>query len=313
MESRNSSLTIVVPTYKRPESLLRCLHSITEQEYPPDNVLVVVQNIDYQTINILKGKKINLIMVDSPGIIHAIKSSLKLISTELTAFIDDDVTLPKDWVKKAKDAFETNLNLGALGGTDIQEGIVGTNNIRVGRMTAYGKLIGNHHLASGSSQQVDFLKGCNMVLRTWIAKDYLPLFEKLRGDGAQVGNDLILSLNSRMLHMESIFDPNFFVFHHVEQRKDSSPRDKLNIQERKNLIFNIVLIKLTFARPLMRYIVLIFQLFIGDREVPGIARSISLYKFNIKYSMQELKNLFEIIPETLRLSSIYRKPLRKKD
>jgi GT2 family glycosyltransferase len=291
--------------------LARCLQSIDEQEYSPEEVIVIAQKIDYETINLAKTKKINLYLVSSPGVVFAIKCSLKLVSTQLVSFIDDDVTLPKDWVKKAVRAFDANSNLGALGGTDLQKGIVREDNIHVGLITFFGKLVGNHHLASGPKRNVDFLKGCNLVMRKTVAENFSPVFELLKGNGAQVGNDLVLSLNSRLLGMETLFDPDFYVFHHVEPRKDSSPRNNLSIQERKDLIFNIVLIKLTFARSGMRFLVLLYQVIVGDREVPGFVRSLTLNIVQIKHTIWNMNYLWRAIPMAWRLSSVHRNPLKK--
>jgi hypothetical protein len=226
------------------------------------------------------------------------------------AFIDDDVTLPPDWVIKAKNNFLKNPKIGALGGTDLQSNIQLKESIRVGIFTGYGKLIGNHHLASGSKRYVDFLKGCNMVLRTPIAQGYSPVFALLKGNGAQVGNDLVLSLNSRILGFRTLFDPDFYVYHHVEPRKDSSQRELLNGVERMDLIHNTLLIKLTFSRNFRRAAVLTYQLLIGDREVPGLVRSILLRKQQVNQTFRDMRFLFTAASKVWIPSSTYREPLR---
>lgn len=309
MANYGPTITIVIPTFKRPESLSRCLNSIAQQELPADKILVVVQDRDHETLNLVENLGVTFKKIDSPGIIFAIQSSLALITTDLVAFIDDDVTLPPDWVAKAKSAFSETLKIGALGGTDIQRNFELKDRIKVGEISAYGKLIGNHHLASGLKRSVDFLKGCNMVMRTPIAKNYSPVFNLLRGQGAQVGNDLVFSLSSRINGYETIFDPEFYVYHHVEPRKESSQRNELNEIERSDLVHNILLIKLTFAWNFMRAIVLIFQIFIGDREVPGLMKSLLRRGYRINLTVKDMRYLVEAIPKVWKISSTYRQPL----
>ena len=309
MTNYDPTITIVIPTFKRPESLTRCLNSIAQQELSADEILVMVQDRDYETLNLVENLGITFKKIELPGIIFAIQNSLALITTDLVAFIDDDVTLPLDWVSKAKNAFSRTPKIGALGGTDIQRNFELKDRIKVGKISAFGKLIGNHHLASGQKRNVDFLKGCNMVMRTSIAKNYSPVFSLLRGQGAQVGNDLVFSLSSRINGYETIFDPEFYVYHHVEPRKDSSQRNVLNEIERRDLVHNIFLINLTFAWNYMRVIVLIYQLFIGDREVPGLMRSLLLRGHRINQTVRDLNYLVEAVPKVWKQSSTFREPL----
>lgn len=309
MTNYDPTITVVVPTFKRSESLRRCLRSISEQGFPADEILVVVQDRDYETMNLVENLGIKFEKINKPGIIFAIRRSLALITTDLVAFIDDDVTLPPDWVAKAKNTFSGTSKIGALGGTDIQRNFELKDRVKVGKISAYGKLIGNHHLASGHKRHVDFLKGCNMVMRTSIAKNYSPVINLLRGQGAQVGNDLVFSLSSRINGYETIFDPEFYVYHHVEPRKDSSQRNVLSEIERHDLVHNIFLIKLTFAWNYTRAIVLIYQLFIGDREVPGLMRSLLLRGHRINQTVRDLTYLVELVPKVWKQSSIFREPL----
>lgn len=310
MANNDPTITVVIPTFKRPESLRRCLRSISQQELPPDDILVVVQDRDHETKNLVEKLEIKIKKVDAPGIIFAIQSSLATITTELVAFIDDDVTLPPDWIKKAKTAFAGTPTMGALGGTDKQKNLELNDDITVGKITSYGKLIGNHHLASGPKRNVDFLKGCNMVIKTSVAKNHSAVFNMLRGQGAQVGNDLVLSLSSRTKGYETIFDPEFYLYHHVAPRINSSQRNALDKTERSDLVFNIVLIKLTFARNFTRTIVLMFQVLIGDREVPGVMRSLLLRRHRINQIARDIQYLMEVIPKVWKISSTFREPLR---
>jgi len=100
MANYGPTITIVIPTFRRPESLSRCLNSIAQQELPADEILVMVQDRDYETLNLVKNLGVTFKKIESPGIIFAIQSSLAFITTDLVAFIDDDVTLPTDWVAK---------------------------------------------------------------------------------------------------------------------------------------------------------------------------------------------------------------------
>lgn len=311
MEFENPTIRVVIPTFKRPESLLRCITSLFLQNVPADEILVVVQEQDDETLKIVEKLEVELRTVNLPGIIVAIQNSLTDIKTDLVAFIDDDVSLPPDWIKKAKTTFKIHSEIGALGGTDFQSDTRLKDDVKVGMFTLYGKIIGNHHLASGSKRYVDFLKGCNMVIRTSVVQNFSPIFTILRGNGAQVGNDLVLSLSSRIHGLNTLFDPDFFVYHHVEPRKESSQRNSLSDHEKLDLIFNLFLIKLTFSRNYMRPIVLFYQLFVGDRELPGLLRSLILRKLKIGIIAKDMYYLLNTVPKIWRISTIHRKPLSR--
>jgi len=314
MDGESLSLTIVIPTYKRIPSLIRCLESIENQLERPDKILVTVHSSDKQSLTYLQKRTIQFLEIKKAGVAAAISGAIEILSTDLVAFVDDDVTLPSHWVGMAKKSFQDSQTLGALGGTDRQPAVLLRHDLTVGKMTPYGKLIGNHHLATGTSREVDFLKGCNMVLRTSIATNYSPIFHLLRGGGAQVGVDLILSISSRIAGFNSVFNPDFWVFHHIEPRVDTSQRNELDEVEVRDLTFNLVLIKLTFSKMSLRGVVLVYQLIIGDREVPGVLRSMMLNKLSIRLIIRDLRNLLSVIQPSWKSSTQFRMPLppRKK-
>jgi glycosyltransferase involved in cell wall biosynthesis len=309
MSEQQLSLTIVIPTYRRVASLVRCLDSIASQSVSPDKILVTVRLDDLESLEYLRKSNISFLEIEGHGLAAALSVAVKKVSTDLVAFIDDDVTLPINWVLSAKTTFEKIVDIGALGGTDIQQNVIHKGSIRVGEMTAYGKLIGNHHLATGMKRTVDFLKGCNMVMKTSIAVQHSPILNLVRGRGAQVGTDVILSITSRLEGYISIFDPEFFVFHHVEPRVDESQRFKLSKSEKQDFTFNLLLIKLTYARKRFRGVVLAYQVIIGDREVPGLFRSIIMNRFGLKLVMYDIYILQSVIYPAWKMSKEFRQPL----
>jgi cellulose synthase/poly-beta-1,6-N-acetylglucosamine synthase-like glycosyltransferase len=292
---------------------MRCLESIASQSVSPDGILVTVRTDDFESLEYLREKNLTILEIKEYGVAAALSAAVKSVSTDLIAFIDDDVTLPENWVLSAKKTFEHTKGVGALGGTDRQLNVIHRKDVRVGEMTAYGKLIGNHHLATGPTRNVDFLKGCNMVMRTSIAINHSPIMNLIRGRGAQVGNDLILSISSRLEGYISIFDPEFFVFHDVAPRINASKRNELSDAEKQDLVFNLVLIKLTFARKRFRGVVLLYQLLIGDFEAPGLIRSIILNQLKLKPVTDDLRRLYSVAYLTWKISKNFRQPLAARD
>jgi GT2 family glycosyltransferase len=309
MDGQKCSLTIVVPTYKRVSSLIRCLESIENQTIQPDAILVTAHSFDSESLVYLRKSSVPFLEIKGRGVVEALVNAIDNVKSDLIGIIDDDVTLPIDWVKRAVDSFGSDAKLGALGGTDVQPNVTFHPDIKVGRMTIYGKLIGNHHLASGSKREVDFLKGCNMVMRTSIAKNHSRAIRLLRGYGAQVGVDLVLSITSRIAGYRTEFNPNFKVNHHVAPRVDSSQRHNLDRIERQNLTFNLVLIKCMYSKNGFRVIVLFYQVIIGDREVPGLIRSLILNRFKPNLILDDLRILFSVIQPAWNFSKKFRMPL----
>jgi len=87
--------TVIVPTYRRPHDLARCLQALTQQVSLPAEVIVVVRDQDADTwamLETLKSLSLPLkpVTVTVPGVIAAMNAGVAAATGDFIAFTDDD-------------------------------------------------------------------------------------------------------------------------------------------------------------------------------------------------------------------------------
>lgn len=268
-------LTVVIPSYKRPQELANCLQGIDAQERQPDEVIVVCREEDAATLEFI-GKwekapalyKKRHVRVAQPGVIHAMQAGVERASGDIVAFVDDDAVPWKDWASRLMDYY-LDPQVGGVGGRDMIAGR--DHSIRkpvVGRVTWYGKLIGNHDQGYGSPREVDVLKGVNMSFRTALVR--FPGF--MKGKGAQVHFEVFLCMGVRRKGYKLIYDPELRVDHYPAERHDIDQRNAIVRDAVANASFNLSVALLHGLPAYRRPARIAYGVLVGDRRMPGVAR-----------------------------------------
>lgn len=267
-------ITVIVPTYRRPQDLTRCLAALQLQTRLADEVLVIVRDTDAETWAVLNAPillPLRPITVTVPGTIAALNAGLDTCQGDIIAFTDDDAAPRPDWLARLETHFCRDPQVGGVGGRDwVYYGNQVDDRSRqvVGRLQWFGRMIGNHHLGVGDAREVDILKGVNMSFRRTAIGSH-RFDPRLRGTGAQVGNELTLCLALRQAGWTLIYDPKVAVDHYRGQRFDEDQRDQFNGLALTNTAYNETLILLGAFPPLQRAVFLVWALSIGTRAVPG--------------------------------------------
>jgi GT2 family glycosyltransferase len=264
-----SRVSIVVPSYRRPDRLIRSLAALSRQSRPADEILVTCRSDDHETRAVIEAKPgVRLVEVRSPGVLAAMRAGARATSGDLIGFLDDDAEAREDWLAGVL-AHLRDPTVGAVGGRDIvdpQPGVLSTSD--VGRITAFGKLVGNHHLGVGPARAVDVLKAADMVFR----REALALPDGLRGEGAQAHFEVATSLWAIDRGWRLIYDPALVVDHLAGPRFDEDARERRSSRATANAAFNLVLC-LGALRPGLRRRRCIFGVLAGDRDAPGLLRA----------------------------------------
>lgn len=311
MEKQPISFSLIIPTFHRAKDLERCFESINSLSYEFEQVIVVVRDNDIETLDFLHQNKIPYVLVYRPGVIAALKSAFAISNCKIIVTIDDDTEVDDNWIRRAIRIFE-DPDVGAVGGRDVQPNNKNPTNLnKVGKFTLRGKLFGNHHLSSGGVREVDFLKGCNMFIRRDVLGTIYPVLELLKGEGAQWGNDLVISLASRLNGMKTIYDSNMKLIHHASPRPQELRVPTVGKLRYENT-FNALLIKTIFAYKFTVPIVCAYGILVGDKMSPGLIKSIQLRKCNFKFIMKDLVIVVKALREVLPYVSKYRSPLKMK-
>ncbi|MEM8616028.1 MAG: glycosyltransferase family A protein, partial [Pseudomonadota bacterium] len=107
-------LTVVVPTFNRPDGLSRAVLSLFAQTYAdaPGFTLVIVDNTPeataagaIETLRKVCPPRVRLVTLHepAPGVANARNTAMAGVDTDLVAFLDDDQSAPEDWLERLLD------------------------------------------------------------------------------------------------------------------------------------------------------------------------------------------------------------------
>jgi glycosyltransferase involved in cell wall biosynthesis len=272
-------VTVLVPTFRRPGDLARCLAALQQQLRAPDEVVVVARPDDTATHVCLRDPAVvgtlplSVALVETPGQVAALNRGLDAANGDVIAITDDDAAPRPDWVDRIAAAFESDARLGALGGRDWvhEKGrVLDGERPLVGKLRPSGKIIGNHHLGVGGAREVDLLKGANMSYRRE-AVCHIRFDARLRGAGAQVHNDMAFSMSVKDAGWKLVYDPRVAVDHYPAERFDDDRRDAQTMMAVRNAAYNLHLILRDHLPPLRREAAWWWYALVGTRVYPGFA------------------------------------------
>ena len=270
------SITVIVPTYRRPQDLARCLEALKNQTRPANEVIVTVRDTDSETWDFLKefdqeSLPLCTVTVKVTGVVAAMNTGLDVAQGDIIAFTDDDAAPHPDWLEKIEAHFLADKLLGGVGGRDILykngELVKGEKKV-VGKLQWFGRAIGNHHLGIGEAREVDILKGVNMSFRRG-AIGGLRFDKRMKGTGAQVHFELAFCLALKRAGWKLIYDPKIVVDHYFAQRFDEDQRGKFSEIATINRVHNQTLVLLEHLSPLKRTLFLSWAILVGTRANRG--------------------------------------------
>jgi glycosyltransferase involved in cell wall biosynthesis len=270
------AISVLVPTFRRPDRLHACLDGLVRQTLSAKEVLVVVRDTDVRTRDAVADRHdlpLREVVVGRPGLVAARNAGLAAATGDVVAFIDDDAVARPDWLARLAAHYDDPL-VGAVGGRDqIHHGatpVTGPLFDRVGVLTWYGRFISMHHLGHGAPRKVDFLKGVNMSFDRR-AHPSVRVDEHLRGNGAQVHEETSVCLQLRRLGKRVIYDPGIVVDHYEAERGAADERDTGLFVVRRDRSHNQAFVVVRYY-PMLRAVThLVYAMAIGMADSPGVA------------------------------------------
>ena len=272
-------LTVIVPTYQRPDYLEKCLRGVAAQSRRPDEVIITVREDDDKTIELLACWNdvlpIREVLLDRPGVITALNAGCADAIGDVVCLTDDDAVPRPDWLERIEKAFSSDDRVGAVGGMDVLRagGDIPTSyTLQVGLILPFGRVVGNHHAGKGAMREVDHLKGVNMSWRV-SAAGKRPFITDLHGKGAQVFFELALCFRLEREGWKIVYDPAILVDHYVAVRFDEDNRAHRSVTAQENAGFNFYVALLRERRRgWKRSAALVWARLIGIKDMPGILR-----------------------------------------
>ena len=270
------TISVVIPSYRRPKDLARCLEALKKQKRPADEILVVVRDTDTETWTFVQTLNpeflpLRTATVSVSGVVAAMNAGIDAACGDIIAFTDDDAAPHTDWLERIEAHFLSDTNIGGVGGrdwvyhgTELEEG----EREVVGQVQWFGRVIGEHHLGVGEAREVDVLKGVNMSFRrSAIGQMHFDL--RMRGTGAEVHFELAFSLSLKRAGWKLIYDPRVAVDHFPAQRFDEDQRNRFNDIALINAVHNETLVLLEHLPPAQRTAFLIWATLVGTRDSLG--------------------------------------------
>jgi glycosyltransferase involved in cell wall biosynthesis len=273
-------VSVVIPTYRRAESLARCLDALDAQQRLADETLVVVRGEDTASRAVAAGRArpVRVVTVARPGVVAAMNAGIDASSGDVVALTDDDAAPHADWLVRLLALYEADAGVAAAGGRDwvhtkrgLQDGSART----VGAVSWFGRVTGNHHLGVGGQRDVDVLKGANLSVRGELLRE-LRIDERLRGTGTEHHWELALCLAIRGRGMRVVYDPRIAVEHYPQPRVDDSRQ--FSAGELRDATFNETLALLEYlpARGRAAYVAWAFA--VGSSTTPGVTQALRLMR-----------------------------------
>lgn len=275
-------LAVIVPTWKRVRKLDSALKSLEAQILPPDLVIVTYRPEDKETAAYLsdwsQSTKLNLKLLElnQPGVIYAENQAIQILKDtdfEIVCFMDDDAIAFPDWVLKIKKFYSDHPEAAGLGGPDFIVAQPWTYNDifakTVGKLTFFGKVIGNHHHRSSGVRQVDVLKGVNMSIR----RQFLTSIDsRLQGEDPAKGNgvfwELDLCLKIKTAGGKLYFDPDLLIKH------DSDHAHFIPDHVMTSTSHNMTLVLMNHLSWPKKIIFLTYVVFIGNNNIKGLVKTL---------------------------------------
>lgn len=270
------SISVVAPTYRRPDVLVGCVRALHGQTLAPLEVVVCYRDNDTATSTALASLSDEdrhflreVVLGPEDNLRAALTKGIAATSGDLVALTDDDAEPPSNWLAQLVAAFDDE-SVAAVGGRDLMTHTREDRETTVGRVQWFGRLIGNHHAGFGVRREADFLKGVNCCFRGHLLRA-LGVDPELRGHGNVVHWELSLCLPLRKAGYRIAYDPSITLDHHVAPRQDGDPtgRGGFDPDAYRSSVHNETRALLDYLPPMRRLAFLGWSLLIGTGAAPG--------------------------------------------
>jgi glycosyltransferase involved in cell wall biosynthesis len=267
-------VSVVIPTYRRPCMLAACLDGLRRLTHNPHEIIVArhVCDDDSSAVLAARAAEVAEVVVRERGQVVQMLAGARRATGDVIAFLDDDAVPRRDWLDWLL-AHYGDPRVGCVGGRDVLRGrngeVIDGTALRVGRVSPWGRVTGNHHLGIGGARDVEILKGVNCSYR----REVLALPAGLRGRGAPVAADLAASLRVSVTGHRAVYEPRALVDHYPGPRFDGDDRTAPSLRAVLDQSYNVTF-ALASLRPELRWRRLAYTIAVGDRVSPGLLRTL---------------------------------------
>lgn len=115
-------ISIIIPTYKRVDSLKKLLKSIEKQTILPQEVIIIASGIENLVLLNLKSnfKLPIIIFLSEPSVCKQRNVGIKYATSKYIQLCDDDIELPENYLKKLSNYLLQNPEVNIVSGEETQ-------------------------------------------------------------------------------------------------------------------------------------------------------------------------------------------------
>ena len=238
--------SIVIPTYRRPDSLGECLESVLQLDYPKDRLEVLVidnggtEHSRSAAEPFLDRLPIRYVVnARNRGYGFSVNRGIVESTGDRILLLNDDARPMPDLLTKCEALLSADHSVGCVGCRAIEQGYPeeGTD---IGRITARGDITGNFNIDCGRPIEVDHVYGfCYVFTRESVRRtglNDLTLLAQPYSSGNRIETDHCLSIREHGLKV--VYHPGMVAQHLAKPRPDMSEMSlKWHLNAVRNTIY----------------------------------------------------------------------------
>jgi GT2 family glycosyltransferase len=205
-------VSVILPTYQREAILCETIQQLLVQDYAHYELIVVDQTPTHEAkTEEFLGRNSHCFQYykrDKPSLPAARNFGVDVAKGEIILFVDDDIRLGKNWIKRHVKNY-VDPKIGGVAGRVIEQGGLIADGSNIGRVTRWGRVIGNH--SSAIRTYVEWASGCNSSFRRELIIKAGKFDETFEGNA--IFEDIDFSFRFRHLGYRILFDPDAVVWH----------------------------------------------------------------------------------------------------
>ena len=211
------TITVIIPTYNRPECVRANLTRLLAQSEPPEQTIVVDASPDDRTGQVA-AEFAGVVYLRNPGgrgnTPNSRNLALKHAEGDILAFLDDDAFVHDGWAENLRRSY-TDPSLGGVAGRALngQPGEENTGLDAIGKFLPDGRLTGNFAADPGRVVEVDHMIGCNMSMRGSVVAQLGGFRDDMPPGPFGICEETELCIRAKRLGYRLIFNPQVCADH----------------------------------------------------------------------------------------------------
>lgn len=222
--------SIVIPTYRRGESLAECLESVCALQYPLDRIeVIVVDNGGDQHTRAAASPFMDrlsiryLVNISNRGYGFSVNRGIVESTGECIMLLNDDARPSPDILRQCDALLERDRTIGCVGCRAVERGYHDLGE-GIGRLTNRGVVLGNFDVDCGEPIEVEHVYGfCYVFTREAVRQAGLndrTLLAQPYSSGNCIETDHCLNIRAKGLKV--VYHPRMVALHLAQPRPDMS-------------------------------------------------------------------------------------------